>query len=82
VTTKVTVRIDPPPKEDEATDERVVTLPENVTLTASASQEARTVVEAMAERILMDQGYREMADETLALAREARSAQIRALREA
>jgi hypothetical protein len=33
----------------------------------------------MHERVLVEQGYREMADEMLSLARAARAAQIRAL---
>jgi hypothetical protein len=57
----------------------VVQFPENASLTRPASREVEAVVAAMREQMLMAEGYAEMADETLALAREARAAQIRAL---
>jgi hypothetical protein len=57
----------------------VVPFPKNASLTRPASREAEAVVTAMREQVLMAEGYAEMADEMLALAREARAAQIRAL---
>jgi hypothetical protein len=57
----------------------VVRLRESTSLTVSATEEAIATVRAMNEQVLMAEGYEELAEETLAIAHEARSAQIRAL---
>lgn len=59
--------------------QRVPIVPETASITRPATPEVRAIVAERRERAWMAQEYRELANEMLTIARQARSAQLRAL---